>query len=188
MPLNKAEALRQAELFLARGKLASAIAVYQKVVEEDPLDLTSVCALGDIYVKADRSQDAVKDFSRIADKYRELGLYIKAAYLLRKIHELDPNDASISMRLADVYSREGLHDKAHDAFVEAGAIFARQGRMMEALEANDRALAIDPDSRPAKTAIEALSGELETVRQTPSAATLNSGAERAQTNGSSDPI
>ncbi|HMG35957.1 MAG TPA: TonB family protein [Blastocatellia bacterium] len=194
MPLNKAEALRQAELFLARGKLASAIAVYQKLVEEDPLDLTSVCALGDIYVKADRSQDAIKDFSRIADKYRDLGLYIKAAYLLRKIHELDQSDPSVSMRLADVYSREGLHDKAHDAFVEAGAIFAQQGRMMEALEANDRALAIDPDSRQAKTAIAVLSGELGAAKHSqPPAPVQNSGAQNIPTqaaapNGNPDPV
>jgi protein TonB len=159
MPLNKAEALRHAEQFVARGKVPAAIAVYQKIVESDPLDLTAICALGDLYVSAGQKPDALEHYSTIADSFIKQGAAVKAAYILRKILELDPANPNVQLGLAELYSKEGMIDKAHSAFLEAGSSFARTGKIPEALDANKRALVIKPESHQAREAIIALEAQ-----------------------------
>jgi len=104
--LNKAEALRHAEQFMAQGKTSSAIAVYKKIVEADPYDLTAICTLGDLYTKSDRISDAIADYSRIADSFYQRGSSVKASYILRKILELDPANVSALSKLSELESRE----------------------------------------------------------------------------------
>ena len=207
MSLNKSKALRTAEKYVLQGKIPAAIDEYRKVVSADPGDLTTINTLGDLYVRAGRIQDAIFNFSRIADSYREGGFTLKAIAMLKKISKLDPTNAetamklanlysqqgllvearqqylqvadayaragqtrkaleayqkiadldpsntSVRMKLGDIYSREGMSEQSHDAFIMAGAEFLRKGDGEQALNANLKAIAINADSRQALTAI-----------------------------------
>jgi tetratricopeptide (TPR) repeat protein len=207
MSLNKSKALRTAEKYALQGKIPAAIDEYRKVVSADPGDLTTVNTLGDLYVRAGRIQDAISNFSRIADSYREGGFTLKAIAMLKKISkldptnietamklanlysqqgllvearqqylhvadayaragqtrkaleayqkiaDLDPSNTSVRMKLGEIYSREGMTEQAHDAFIMAGAEFLRKGDSEQALNANLKAIIINADSRQALTAI-----------------------------------
>lgn len=207
MSLNKSKALRTAEKYVLQGKIPAAIDEYRKVVSADPGDLTTINTLGDLYVRAGRIQDAISNFSRIADSYREGGFTLKAIAMLKKISkldptnvetamklanlysqqgllvearqqylqvadayaragqtrkaldayqkiaDLDPSNTSVRMKLGEIYSREGLTEQSHEAFIIAGAEFLRKGDMEQALNANLKAITINPDSRQALTAI-----------------------------------
>jgi len=207
MSLNKSKALRTAEKYVLQGKIPAAIDEYRKVVSADPGDLTTINTLGDLYVRAGRIQDAISNFSRIADSYREGGFTLKAIAMLKKISkldptnvetamklanlysqqgllvearqqylqvadayaragqtrkaleayqkiaDLDPSNTSVRMKLAEIYSRESMTEQAHDAFIMAGAEFLRKGDSEQALNANLKAIVINPDSRQALTAI-----------------------------------
>jgi tetratricopeptide (TPR) repeat protein len=207
MSLNKSKALRTAEKYVLQGKIPAAIDEYRKVVSADPGDLTTINTLGDLYVRAGRIQDAISNFSRIADSYREGGFTLKAIAMLKKISkldptnietsmklanlysqqgllvearqqylqvadayaragqtrkaldayqkiaDLDPSNTSVRMKLGEIYSREGLTEQAHEAFMMAGAEFLRKGDSEQALNANLKAIVINPDSRQALTAI-----------------------------------
>lgn len=207
MSLNKSKALRTAEKYVLQGKIPAAIDEYRKVVNADPGDLTTINTLGDLYVRAGRIQDAISNFSRIADSYREGGFTLKAIAMLKKISkldptnvetamklanlysqqgllvearqqylqvadayaragqtrkaleayqkiaDLDPSNTSVRMKLGEIYSREGMTDQAHDVFIMAGAEFLRKGDGEQALNANLKAIIINPDSRQALTAI-----------------------------------
>ena len=207
MSLNKSKALRTAEKYVLQGKIPAAIDEYRKVVSADPGDLTTINTLGDLYVRAGRIQDAISNFSRIADSYREGGFTLKAIAMLKKISkldptnvetamklanlysqqgllvearqqylqvadayaragqtrkaleayqkiaDLDPSNTSVRMKLAEIYSREAMTEQAHDAFIMAGAEFLRKGDGEQALNANLKAIVINPDSRQALTAI-----------------------------------
>ena len=65
MQLNKAESLRKARQEIAEGRVAPAIAIYKKVVDEDPSDLATISILGDLYVKAGRIKDATSLLLRV---------------------------------------------------------------------------------------------------------------------------
>jgi tetratricopeptide (TPR) repeat protein len=207
MSLNKSKSLRTAEKYVLQGKIPAAIDEYRKVVEADPADLTTINTLGDLFVRAGRIQDAIANFSRIADSYRETGFTLKAIAMLKKISKLDPTNVetamklanlysqqgllvearqqylqvadsyaragqtrkaleayqkiadldpantSVRMKLGDIYAREGMVDQAHEALIMAGAEFLRKGDSEQALNANLKAISINPDSRQALTAI-----------------------------------
>ena len=87
MSLNKSKVLRTAEKYVLQGKIPAAIDEYRKVVSADPGDLTTINTLGDLYVRAGRIQDAISNFSRIADSYREGGFTLKAIAMLKKIEK-----------------------------------------------------------------------------------------------------
>src|SRR6185369_13376923 len=141
MSLNKSEAVRSAEQCIRQGQASEAIGIYKKIIEADPFDLTTIGALSQLYIKTGRTQDAIDDFSRIADSYLEKGSPIKSAYILKKILELDPSNAAAHAKLGEIYLHEGMSDKAYEAFLTAGVVFAKKGNMAEALEANKKALA-----------------------------------------------
>ena len=205
--MNKSKSLRTAEKYVLQGKIPAAIDEYRKVVEADPADLTTINTLGDLFVRAGRIQDAIQNFSRIADSYRETGFTLKAIAMLKKISKLDPTNVetamklanlysqqgllvearqqylqvadsyaragqtrkaleayqkiadldpantSVRMKLGDIYAREGMVDQAHEALIMAGAEFLRKGDSEQALNANLKAISINPDSRQALTAI-----------------------------------
>ncbi|HWO00373.1 MAG TPA: TonB family protein [Blastocatellia bacterium] len=160
MPFNKMEALRKAEEHVSRGEITGAIAIHRMIVQADPYDLTTINALGELYVSAGRTKEAIDDFTRIADGYLNSGSGIKAAYLLRKALDLDPSNAPVLMNLGEIYLREGMIEKAHDEFIRAGALLADAGQLTGALQANHRALTSKPGSPQAKAAIAGLQADV----------------------------
>jgi tetratricopeptide (TPR) repeat protein len=144
MSLNKSKALRTAEKYVLQGKLPAAIDEYRKVVDADPTDLTTINTLGDLYVRAGKIQDAIKNFTRIADSYREGGFTLKAIAMLKKISKLDPTNIDTAMKLANLYSQQGLLVEARQQYLQVADAFARSGQSHKALEAYQKIADLDP--------------------------------------------
>src|SRR6185436_10898126 len=89
MQLNKTESLREAQKHLDQGRLTAAMQIYQKIVEGDPTDLAAISMLGDLYVKAGRTADAVDHFLKISENYLRSGSAISAGYILKKVLKID---------------------------------------------------------------------------------------------------
>ncbi|HSB08563.1 MAG TPA: tetratricopeptide repeat protein [Blastocatellia bacterium] len=146
MSLNKSKALRTAEKYVLQGKIPAAIDEYRKVVSADPGDLTTINTLGDLYVRAGRIQDAIANFSRIADSYREGGFTLKAIAMLKKISKLDPTNIDTSMKLANLYSQQGLLVEARQQYLQVADAYARAGQTRKALEAYQKIADLDPSN------------------------------------------
>lgn len=146
MSLNKSKALRTAEKYVLQGKLPAAIDEYRKVVVADPSDLTTINTLGDLYVRAGKIQDAIANFSRIADSYRESGFTLKAIAMLKKISKLDPTNVETSMKLANLYSQQGLLVEARQQYLQVADAFARSGQTRKALDAYQKIADLDPSN------------------------------------------
>jgi tetratricopeptide (TPR) repeat protein len=146
MSLNKSKSLRAAEKYVLQGKLPAAIDEYRKVVEADPNDLTTINTLGDLYVRTGRIQDAIRNFSRIADSYREGGFTLKAIAMLKKISKLDPTNVETAMKLANLYSQQGLLVEARQQYLQVADAFARSGQAHKALEAYQKIADLDPSN------------------------------------------
>ncbi|MFY9607305.1 MAG: tetratricopeptide repeat protein [Blastocatellia bacterium] len=160
MQLNKTEALRQAQQFLDSGRVSAAIRLYKEIVDADASDLSLISLLGELYVKAGRIQEAVEHFLRIAENYLQTGSAISATHVLKKVLRLDPTTARALMHLGELCVNEGRINDAHGFFIEAGAAFWHKGNTSAAIKMNERALAITPDSRQAKTALALLEQEI----------------------------
>ncbi|HKV41567.1 MAG TPA: tetratricopeptide repeat protein, partial [Blastocatellia bacterium] len=156
MSLNKSKALRTAEKYVLQGKIPAAIDEYRKVVESDPSDLTTINTLGDLYVRAGRIQDAIQNFSRIADSYRDSGFTLKAIAMLKKISKLDPTNIDTAMKLANLYSQQGLFIEARQQYLQVADAYARAGQTRKALEAYQKIADLDP----ANTSVRMKLGEI----------------------------
>jgi tetratricopeptide (TPR) repeat protein len=167
MSFNKTGALRQAEQYVSQGDISSAIAVYRKIIDADPMDISAISALGDLYVKSNRAKEAVDYFLRISDNFLRKGSTNSATYLLMKILKLDPLNAQVHMKMGEIYLRDGLTEKAHDCFIEAGAAFWQKNNARGAREANMKALQANPNSRQVKAAMAALQEESDDYQAQP---------------------
>jgi tetratricopeptide (TPR) repeat protein len=156
MSLNKSKVLRSAEKYVLQGKIPAAIDEYRKVVDADPADLTTINTLGDLYVRAGRIQDAINNFSRIADSYREGGFTLKAIAMLKKISKLDPTNIETAMKLANLYSQQGLLVEARQQYLQVADAYARKGETRKALEAYQKIADLDPSN----TAVRMKLGEI----------------------------
>jgi tetratricopeptide (TPR) repeat protein len=146
MSLNKSKSLRTAEKYVLQGKIPAAIDEYRKVVDADPSDLTTINTLGDLYVRAGKIQDAILNFSRIAESYRESGFTLKAIAMLKKISKLDPTNVETAMKLANLYSQQGLLVEARQQYLQVADAYARAGQTRKALEAYQRIADLDPSN------------------------------------------
>ncbi|HWP44979.1 MAG TPA: tetratricopeptide repeat protein [Blastocatellia bacterium] len=156
MSLNKSKALRTAEKYVLQGKIPAAIDEYRKVVDADPTDLTTINTLGDLYVRAGRIQEAISNFSRIAESYRESGFTLKAIAMLKKISKLDPTNIETAMKLANLYSQQGLLVEARQQYLQVADAYARAGQTRKALEAYQKIADLDPSN----TAVRMKLGEI----------------------------
>lgn len=102
MSADRDDALRRAEKLLRQGRLDAAVAEYARLVEQDPADLSSANALGDLYVRAGASDRAIPLFMRVADAHRREGFYARAAGFYKKVLKLRPTEEAALLGLAEV--------------------------------------------------------------------------------------
>ena len=152
MALDRDATLKKAEKLLRQGRLELAIAEYVRVVEESPRDWSTANTLGELYARAGQSQQAVGQYTRIAQHFVDEGFYPKAAALYRKILKLVPQDETTQIQLADISARQGL---LADAKSHLNAIAARRrakGDRRGAAEIVVRLGTIDPADFDARLA------------------------------------
>ncbi len=146
MTFNKAKALRQAEKHVQQGKLNAAIDDYAKIAEFDSSDLTVVNTLGDLLVRAGRVEEAILNFSKIAESYRENGFTLKAIAMFKKISKLNPQNVDVSLKLAALYSQQGLLVEARQQYLQVADAYARGGKTQKALEVYQKIADLDPEN------------------------------------------
>ena len=175
MSLNRTESLRQAELLTQQGNFAGAISIYNKLLSDNPFDLICVSAIGELYVKKESVQKAIEYFFQSADQYWKKGSLNSVIYVLKKIIKLDPTNVIAYVKLGDIYLRENDNEKAHDNYIEAGAILSQRGNLVTALKAAQKALVAKPDSPQAQAACAALEAELKPPAPEPQTLLNNDG-------------
>jgi len=118
---------------MRQGRLDAAIEEYASVVEAFPRDWNTANLLGDLYIRAGRTERAVTQYARIADLLAADGFLSKAAALYKKIVKISPDDENAMLRAADLAAKQGL---LADARGMLQTLFQRR------LRAGDRAGAV----------------------------------------------
>src|SRR5688572_30415252 len=104
---NKAKALAAAEKYVTQGKIPSSIEEYRKILDNDPRDLTILNIVGDLYLRINDNDKALKCFYRLAETYSESGFARNAIAVYRRIIRVDPNQIESLLKLADLYTAQG---------------------------------------------------------------------------------
>lgn len=125
--------MRNAERFLSQGKIRAAIGEYQRVVENDPKDYSTLNILGDLYAKNHDKQEAVGCFTQVADYYNLQGFAHKAIAVYNKISRIEPNSMEVSAKLAELYQSKGSVAEARVHYTTLAENYQRKGQKIEAL-------------------------------------------------------
>ncbi len=123
MAFDRDATLKKAEKLLRQGRLEPAIAEYVRVVDEAPGDWSTANTLGELYARAGKPDQAVEQYTRIAEHFVEEGFFPKAAAIYKKILKLKPLDETTQIQLADISARQGL---LADAKSHLNAVAARR--------------------------------------------------------------
>jgi diguanylate cyclase (GGDEF)-like protein len=140
---------RIAESYCENGFTLKAIAMYKKLYKLDPENNEIPLKIGDLYAKQNLVVEAKQWYLTIAGQYKEKGQTLKSLEVLRKVVDLEPENATLWFQLAERYQHNGFSCEAHEAFLQAGRVFLQQNQSAKAVEAYQKALTIYTHSNPA---------------------------------------
>src|SRR6476469_3482105 len=147
---NKQKALSAAEKFVQQGKLQNAIAEYEKVLKADPKELTVSNTIGDLYARLGQVDKAIESFKSVGDAYAAQGFTVKAIAMYKKLTKLKPT-LEIVLRLAELYTQQGLFNDARAQYLQVAEEFLRSGELEQAVRIFQKTLEMDPDNVPRRT-------------------------------------
>jgi tetratricopeptide (TPR) repeat protein len=143
---NKAKVLAQAEKFVQQGKLSNAIAEYEKIIKEDPKDLTVLNTVGDLYVRMGSNDQATHYFKKVGDQYAQNGFTVKAIAIYKKLTKLGAQSAENLTRLAELYSQQGLFNDARVHYMQVADQLLKSGDNNQAARIFQKILELDPEN------------------------------------------
>jgi tetratricopeptide (TPR) repeat protein len=144
MVFDKTKAMRNAERYLAQGKIRAAIGEYKEVVDNDPRDFGTMNLLGDLYTKASEPKSAVAYYTTVSEHYSKQGFSQKAIALYNKISKIQPNSLAVSEKLAELYKTKGSVTEAKSHYVVLAENYQAKGRTIEALAMWKQIALLDP--------------------------------------------
>ncbi len=127
MAIDRDATLRKAEKLLRQGRLAQAIAEYQKVIQDQPKDWSTVNTLGDLFVRSGQIESGVEHFTRIADHFFDEGFLPRAAAVYKKVLKLKPDQEHAALRAADISEQQGLIADAKTVLLQVAERRVRKG-------------------------------------------------------------
>jgi tetratricopeptide (TPR) repeat protein len=146
MPLDRTRTIANAEKFVKSGKIPEAIGEYKKLAQDNPSDMNVVNKLGDLCVRAGKSQDAMRYFLRIAEYYASDGFFLKAIAMYKKVSKLDPSNMDCLQKLAGLYLQQGLTIEAKAQYLAVADHLVKAGQARKAIEVFPKILEIEPDN------------------------------------------
>ncbi len=132
--------VKVARYFADDGFYLKAIAVWKKVLRNEPSLLDGHVSLGELYQKQGLVAEARQTFAFVYDEYVKRNKLREAGEVLRRMAEVDPADMKVRIRLAELYGREGNPDKAATEFVGIAEELVKKGLLAEALQLLEKAL------------------------------------------------
>ncbi|MBI1753823.1 MAG: tetratricopeptide repeat protein [Acidobacteria bacterium] len=124
------------------GFHARAAAIFQKVVRNAPEDIDAAQRLADLYRQMNKTGDAVKVHLQVAEHFQKKGLIKRALEEFNKVVDLDPKNLKMKVKLADLYNKEGMKDRAAGIYLEVAESLAMEQMHAEAGQILDRAKAM----------------------------------------------
>ena len=144
MAIDRNKIQKQAENYVASGKMDRAIDEFLKLLEDKPNDLMMMNRIGDLYLQSARTREAIDMFKRAGMGYEHDGFIPKAAAVFKKAHRAAPDDADVATRLADLYRQTNLTKEAIQIHIEMAEQFTKKGLLKRALEEFAKVVELDP--------------------------------------------
>ena len=142
---NKQKVLASAEKYVQQGKIQNAISEYEKILKNDPKDLTVTNTVGDLYSRIGESDKATECFKNVGDAYAGQGFTVKAIAMYKKICKLKPSLESL-LKLAELYTQQGLFNDARAQYLQVAEEFLKANEFENAIRIFQKILEMDPEN------------------------------------------
>jgi pilus assembly protein FimV len=146
MAIKRDKVIADAEKLVAKGKIEAAIKEYERLLDDNPNDVNTLNRIGDLWVRINRTDEAVKTFGKIADHYGKDGFFLKAIAIYKKINKLDPSKLDVYAKLADLYAKQGLAMEAKSQYQVLADYYIKHGDPGNALMIYKKISELDPNS------------------------------------------
>ncbi len=143
---NKTKVMAAAEKYVQQGKFQNAISEYEKIVKDDPKDLTTLNSIGDLYARIGQNEKACHAFKKVGDAYALEGFTVKAIALYKKLTKLNPQALEAVSKLAELYTQQGLYNDARSQYVLVADQHLRGGDNEAAVSIFQKILELDPEN------------------------------------------
>ncbi|WP_298269534.1 tetratricopeptide repeat protein [Geobacter sp.] len=143
---KKEKHLDSAQKFLVKGQLDRAIREYEQAVVLDPKDIRVRQKFAELLMRANRKDDAVREFEVIGKFYADNGFYLKAIAVYKQIQRTDPRNSAISLTLASLNEKQGLVGNALAEYKTVYDHYEKSGQLDEALSVLEKMHAVDKDN------------------------------------------
>jgi tetratricopeptide (TPR) repeat protein len=141
--IDRIKTIELAERFVKAGKIKEAIAEYERLVGTDPQDVGTLNIIGDLYMRLNMSDKAVRSFTKVAEEYEKRGLFSQALAIYKKIYKIDPANSDISLKLGDLYSHQGFQSDAKNEYLKIAARFVQDKKFQEAIHVYEKVCRLD---------------------------------------------
>src|ERR1700739_1400444 len=131
------------DAYASQGFTVKAIAMYKKISKLKP-SLESLLKLAELYTQQGLFNDARAQYLQVAEEFLKSGELDNAVRIFQKILEMDPENTSMRIRLAEVYIRLGKKTDAWQIFSAAAETLRSKGSLSGAEEVLQRMLTLDP--------------------------------------------
>lgn len=148
--------LRVAQFYHEQGFFLKAVAVYKQILKLDPRLVEVNLKLADLYRQLGLLSDAMQHFEAVAAHFHREGNTRDALAAVQKLVDLDPENIATRIKLAELYSKEGMNAEAVAAFGVACEQLRRQGRQDEFIKVAERLLFHQPNNHQLNRELAAL--------------------------------
>src|SRR6188768_712056 len=138
--------LKVARFYHDQGFFLKAVAVYKQILKLDPRLVDVILKLAELYRQLGLMSDAMQHFESVAAHFHREGNTKEALATVKKLVDLDPENIATRIKLAELYSKEGLIDDAGTELQVACEQLRRQGRQDDFIKVAERLLWHKPDN------------------------------------------
>ncbi|HXV21276.1 MAG TPA: tetratricopeptide repeat protein [Desulfuromonadales bacterium] len=143
---SKENLLASAQKNLQKGQIAKAIKDYQQVVEQDPKDIRNRQKLAELYCRARMNAEALGEYGAVARYYADNGFNLKAIAVYKQMQRLDPEQANVCHRLAELNIKQGLVGNALAEYRNLAELFEKKKLLADAIGVLQKMAELEPEN------------------------------------------
>jgi pilus assembly protein FimV len=132
--------LRVAEFYSGQGFFLKAVAVYKQILKLNPRLVEVNLKLAELYRQLGLMSDSMQHFEMVAGHFHREGKTKEALATVRQLVELAPDNVATRIKLAELYSKEGMTEEAVAEFGTACEYLRAQEREEDFVKVGERLL------------------------------------------------
>ncbi len=138
--------LKVAKFYSEQGFYLKAVAVFKQILKLDPRLVEVNLKLAELYRQLGLLSDAMQHFEMVAAFFHREGKTKEALATIRQLVDLDPENVATRIKLAELYSKEGLVEEASSEFGHACDYLRKHNRQDDFIKVAERLLWHKPEN------------------------------------------